>query len=173
MARLHLRVKLGNVTLFGMFSHTQTLRGVTNKIGKDKYFLMWDLENCTLQEATKSLLRIQNKYGLSDIFIVSDRDMSYRAYCYNIVNFKRFLMILCDTEYIDWNFIRWSVVRGEATLRTCRKQNRPQQRLVSVLQSYSMPILKDLKNVVYDTGRDKRGKVLHIDVKKGVVKVNG
>jgi len=148
-----------------MISHTQTLDGVTSKIGKDLHIIMWDLENCSLTECEDELRRIQNLFGLSDIFIVSDRELSYRAYCYNIVPFKYLLMVLCATKYVDWNFIRWSVVRGKATLRVSQKYNRKPQRLVSYLPSYVVPIPQTLPKVIYDTGYNKRGKVFSINAR--------
>lgn len=157
--RLHLRIKLHNLTVFGMLSSTQRLFGITNKIGKDKYFILWDIENCTLDECLKSLGRIQLRHHLGEIFITSDKERSFHAWCYNIVSFRKFLSIICDTKYCDWNFIRWSVARGQATIRTSQKKNRPKQRLVATIWGKHNPIVQNPLRVIYDTGIDKRGKV--------------
>ena len=49
--------------------------------------------------------------------------------------------------------------RKKATLRTSSKKGRPEQRVVWVLKSYSVPIHSDftVERVVYDTGLEKRG----------------
>lgn len=168
--KINVRIKVGNITLFFMVSQTQTLTGVTNKLGPNKFFLMWDLENCSLNQATKTLQTVQKNYGLSTIFVVSDHPKSYRAYCFSTVTFPKFLEIICATEYCDWNFIRWSVVRAEATLRTSQKQGRPKQKLVAVLESHKIvPIPKMCKRVVYDTGIEKKGKTIIFD--NGLLKV--
>lgn len=160
--RLHLRIKLHNLTVFGMLSSTQRLYGITNKIGKDKYFILWDMEDCTLEECLNELNKIQYIHSLGEIFITSDHERSFHAWCYNIVNFRKFLSIVCDTKYCDWNFIRWSVVRGQATIRTSQKKNRPKQRLVATIWGKHNEIVQSPNRVIYDTGIDKRGMVLQI-----------
>ena len=140
-----------------MFAKTQTLEGVTSLQPDGKHILMWDLEKCSLQQAKNTLLKAQNKYGLSDIFIVSDAQESFRGWCFSKVEFKTFLKILLDTEYLDWNFFWWTVKRGKATLRVSNKQNRSVQETVFVLQSYFAQIPESCERVVYDTGVEKRG----------------
>ncbi len=158
--RWNFRIRKFNHTFFVMFSETQTLEGVTSLIpnSNGKHFLMWDLENCTKEEAEKTLLDVQFKHNLPDVFIVSDKERSYRAWCYKLVDFRTFLKILLDTDYVDWNFFYYTVKRRKATLRVSNKKNRKKQQLVSVLESYSVSILDDeLERVIYDTGVQKRG----------------
>jgi len=97
------------------------------------------------------------KFHLSHIYITSDLEGSYRVWCYSKVDFKRYLEILLKTKFLDWNFFYWTVVRGKATLRTSNKQNRPPQKVVGILQSYSVPFPESCEKVVYDTGIEKRG----------------
>lgn len=122
-----------------------------------KHIVMWDLENCSLKQAKETLRKIQKEYCLSDVFIVTDSEGSYRAWCFSKVDFKFFLKILLETEFLDWNFFYWTVTRGKATLRTNSKKNREPQRVVSVLESYPVMFPSSCEKVVYDTGVAKRG----------------
>jgi hypothetical protein len=155
--RLNFRVKVGNITFFAMIAETQTLEGVTSLQYNGSHIVMWDLEGCTLQDAEETLREVQRKYILSHIYIASDAEGSYRAWCFSKVDFTTFLKILLDTKFLDWNFFYWTVKRGKATLRTSNKKNRAPQRLVGVLRSYFVSIPSSCEKVVYDTGVEKRG----------------
>jgi hypothetical protein len=157
--RVNFRFKIANFTIFVMLSKTQTLEGVTS-LQKDRrrHIIMWDLEKSNLKEIEKTLKNVQRKFHLSHIYVTSDIEGSYRAWCYSRVDFVTFLKILLDSiEILDWNFFYWTVKRGKATLRTSNKKNRIPQRVVSVLLSYPMPIPTSCERVVYDTGLTKRG----------------
>jgi len=155
--RFNFRVKFGNWTLFAIIAKTQTLEGVTSLQPDRSHIVMWDLENCTLDEAKRTLKDAQRKYCLADIFVVSDTKGSYRAWCFSKVDFTVYLKILLDTEFLDWNFFWWTVKRGKATLRTSNKKNREPQQLVGVLESYPVTFPISCQKIVYDTGLAKRG----------------
>lgn len=158
--RFNFRLKIRNLTFFAMVAKTQTLEGVTSLQKNGKHFPMWDIEGCTLKEAEITLLNVQRKYCLSDIFITSDKEKSYRAWCFYPVDFKTFLKILLDTDHIDHNYFDYTVKRERATLRTGNKKGRNPQEIVSVLKSYpqNIPVGKSIiQKVVYDTGIEKKG----------------
>jgi len=168
--RLNFLFKLGTVTVFFMISKTQTLEGVTSKVGEDEHIILWDLENCTLEQAKQTLADVQYKYRLGDIYITSDCEGSYRAWCFSRRPFKEYLKILLDTEHLDWNFFWWTVRRGQATLRTSNKQGRPPQKVVAYLKGYEPTEFPDkMVHVLYDTGLEKRGVVVKLgQVSRGV-----
>lgn len=159
--RFNFRAKFRNLTFFAMIAKTQTLEGVTSLQSDGNHIVMWDLEKCTLKQAEKTLTEIQKKYRLSHIYISSDNQHSYRAWCFSKVSFEIFLKILLDSlSILDYNFFYYTVKRRKATLRTSSKKGRPAQKVVSVLQSYYSPIpFKNsfVEKVVYDTGLQKRG----------------
>jgi hypothetical protein len=140
-----------------MVSSTQTIEDVSSLQLDGKHTPMWDLEGCTLKEAEETLRKVQRKYKLSDIYLVSDSEGSYRAWCFSKVSLKTLLHILLDSEYLDPNFFYYTVKRRKATLRTSNKKNREPQRLVSVLKSFPESIPSRMERVVYDTGLVKRG----------------
>jgi len=158
--RFNFRLKKFGHNFFVSLSEIQTLEGITSSQPSGKHIVMFDLEKCNLQQAEKTLGKVQTSYSLSDIFIVSDVEKSFRAWCYSQVDFKTLLKILLDVDYLDWNFFWWTVKRDKATLRTNNKKNRSSQKIVSVLESYSVPIPKLCEKVVYDTGVKKRGTTL-------------
>ena len=160
ISRFNFRAVIYGVTFFGMVAKTQTLEGVTSLQKNGSHIVLFDLENCTLQQARDSLKFVQKEYVLSDIFVTSDCKNSYRAWCYSKVDFTTYMKIMLDTKYLDYNFLYYTFKRRKATLRTGNKQGRPPQKLVSVLLSYPVPIHSDdctAERVVYDTGLVKNG----------------
>lgn len=158
--RFNLRIKKFGYTLFVMLSETQTLEGITSLQKDGKHIVLFDLENCSLQQAETALRNVQRKYCLSNIYVTSDAERSFRAWCYSKVDFKTLLHILLDvldSDYLDYNFFYWTVFKGKATLRINNKKNRPSQKIVSVLESYFVPIPESCEKVIYDTGIEKRG----------------
>ena len=142
-----------------MIAETQTLEGVTSLQPDGSHIIMWDLENCTLEEARDILREVQRKYGLSHIYIVSDLEGSYRAWCFSKVDFQTLLSILVDSlSILDYSFFYYTVKRRKATLRTSTKKGRGIQEVVSVLESYPVSIPSSaMERVVYDTGLEKEG----------------
>lgn len=147
-----------------MLAKTQKLEGVTSRTFNDDdgepdefHLPMWDLDNCTLKEAKQSLNYVQKKYRLSNIYITSDREGSYRAWCYTKVDLSTFLHILLDTKNLDYSFLYYTVKRKRATLRSNTKKGREPQKLVAVLETHFEPFPKLRERVVYDTGVDKKG----------------
>jgi len=158
--RANFRVKLFNYTLFFMLSHTQTLEGVTSLLPNGLHMPFFDIENCRLNKAENELRKLQILYDLSDIFITSDIERSFRSWCFGQVKFTDYLRMqldLIDAGILDYNFFWWTVKQSKATLRVSNKENRPPQKLVSVLKSYSVQIPETVEKVVYDTGVQKRG----------------
>jgi hypothetical protein len=158
LTRFNFRAKIGNITFFFMLAKTQTLEGVTSLQPDGTHIVLWDLENCTLEQAEETLRNVQMKYGLSHIYIVSDAEGSYRAWCFSRVGYEILLHILLDIEHLDLIFFDYTVKRKKATLRTSNKKDRPSQELVSVLESYPASIPETWEKVIYDTGLVKRGR---------------
>jgi hypothetical protein len=157
--RFNFRVKIANLTLFAMIAKTQTLEGITSIQKDGTHIVMWDLENCTLKQAEQILKKVQKRYRLSHIYLSSDCENSYRAWCFSKVTFETFLKILVDSLLIlDYNFFYYTVKRKKATLRTGNKKGRPPQKVVDILPSHYLPFNQStVEKVVYDTGLEKKG----------------
>jgi hypothetical protein len=168
--RVNLRIKKFGYTVFMMLAETQTLEGITSLLPNGKHNPLFDIEKRNPQQPEKEFLEqvinalseSQTKYWLPDIFLVSDNEGSYRAWCFAEVNFTDYLRMqldLLDAGILDYNFFWWTVKQGKATLRLSEKKNRPLQQTVNVLKSYSVPIpeIGSRERVIYDTGIKKRG----------------
>jgi hypothetical protein len=133
---------------------------------KHLHYVFWDLDNCTLNEAIEVLRKIQFDFKLGDIFILSDAEKSFRAWCWSKRPWITYLHVLIHTleaGILDYGFWVWTVRRGSATLRTSDKIDRENQKLVAILKGYEPTTLAEkLTYVIYDTGIEKRGKVIFI-----------
>lgn len=120
------------------------------------HYIFWGFDNCRLEVAKEQLRAKQEKYNLADIFIVSDKPNSYRAFCFSKRSFREYLEILLETKGVDWAFISWTMRRKKAILRTIPKVNRGQQEIVSILggyEPYSIP--QKVMREIYETGYTK------------------
>lgn len=170
--RVNFRATTNLFTFFGMIARSQKLEGVTTQVFDDKgkptknHYVFFDLEGTTLKIIKKILKRIQQKYGLSNIFITSDNNKTFRGWCFSIVSFDTLLKILIDCkEIVDFGFVQYTFKRKEATLRLSQKEGRPLQNIVAVIESFSVPFPKVMKHVVYVTGCEKKGSTIDIGVK--------
>lgn len=132
---------------------------------------LWDLEivkPCLnpLQLIKQALREVQIEYDLPNIWVNSDAEASYRAWCYAQVPFKTYLKILLDTEYVDPQFFFYTVKRRAATLRTSKKIDREKEKVVLFLPSYTVPFPKEREKVTYDTGIVKKGVRIELGNKK-------
>ena len=155
-----------------MYSDSQTLEGITSLLPNGKHYPLFDIDGCTLEETENGLMKVQISYGLSDIFITSDYDKSFRAWCYTQVKFTDYIRMqldLLDMGLLDYNFFYWTVNKGKATLRVNNKKNRPKQELVSTLHSFYVPVQLLREEAIYDTGTEKRGLTVFLGEKGRVI----
>jgi hypothetical protein len=156
----------------GLSRRSQKLEGITSQVfdesGKPtgKHYPFFDLESTSLENIKNNLQKIQRKYGLSNIYITSDNNKTFRGWCFSIVTFETFLKILIDCKSIlDYGFLLYTFKRKEATLRLSRKEGRPFQTVVYVLESFSVPFpYKTIRHVVYVTGCEKQGTTINLGV---------
>jgi len=172
--RFNLRIKKFGYTLFIMFSETQTLEGITSLLPNGLHNPFFDIENCCLEKAEIELGKVQVSYGLPDIYLTSDIDRSFRSWCFGEVKFTDYLRMqldLVDAGILDHNFFWHTVRQSKGTLRLSGKRDRPKQKPVSILKSYSVPIpdLGSRERVIYDTGIEKRGLTVFLGEKGKVI----
>ena len=141
-----------------MIATSQTLEGLTGLLKSGHHVIFWDIEGTSFEKAERTLKKVQKKYHLAHIYLVSDFKNSYRAWCWSRVTFPTLMLILTDSlSILDYNFYYYTVKRRKATLRTAKKKDRPQQKVISVLPSYFAEIPEEMERVIYDTGTEKRG----------------
>ena len=122
--------------------------------------ILWDLDDCTYEQAIKSLSDVQQQYNLGCINIISDKNKSYGAVCNTIVSFKELLHILIDTQFIDEIYVMYALRRMEAILRLSDKEGRLMHRDV-ILKLYNksdrLENNEDFYILNYETGFIKNG----------------
>jgi len=145
-----------------MFARVQIVSGISSRYSEDynQHRILWDLDECTLNQACDSLMKVQEWYNLGNIEIISDKEGSYGAVCNSIVSFKELLHILIDTELIDPLFVRYALERHEATLRLTDKVNRPIHRETICRLCRKSDRLYDeteYYTITYETGYTRKG----------------
>jgi hypothetical protein len=136
----------------------QNIEGITNEVigEEDKFYIFWDIENCALEQAVETLLDVQYRHQLADIFITSDKDSSYRAFCFSKRSFNEYMITLHNTKYVDYSFIWWTYKRHKSTLRTSGKAGRPLQDVVAFLRGYEpYELPSKIVRANYETGLEK------------------
>jgi len=160
--RIELRREFLNRVLYVMLSRIQKVRGISSRYSEDynQHRILWDLDECTLDDACDSLMKVQEQYNLGNIDIISDKEGSYGGVCHSIVTFKELMHILLDTELIDPLYVRYAFQRHEAILRLSDKMNRPIHRdTVCMLYRKSDRLWDDKEYYLssYQTGYVKEG----------------
>lgn len=160
--RIEIRKRFLNRVLYLMFARIQLVSGISSRYSEDynQHRILWDLDECTLNDACDSLMKVQDWYNLGNIEIISDKENSYGAVCNTIVSFKELLHILIDTELIDPLYVRYAVQRHEAILRLSDKENRPIHReIICKLYRKSDRLQNEQKyyTVAYETGYISKG----------------
>jgi len=147
------------ISILILFAITQKLHGITSLVPNSggKHIILGDVENCTLEQVIEESRFVQKKYGLSNIYIKSDAENSFRVWCFSLVDYKTLLKILLDFEHLDMVFFVYTVRRNKASLRDSEKNGRPPETVVAILGSYWMQIPDYIEEVFYDTGVVKRG----------------
>jgi len=144
-------------SLLVLFAKTQRLEAITTLLPNGTHFILADVENCSFEEVVEEAKYVQQKHGLSNMYIYSDMERSFRIFCYSLVDYKTLLKILLDFKHLDMVFFDYTVRRKKATLRYGKKENRQPPKLVKVLETYPMPFPEQVEQVFYDTGVVKRG----------------
>jgi len=157
------RITLPNHTFFFKASQKQRLYGVISNCldeppEKFMHYIFMDFDETPLPRLIrKTLIPVQVEFRIGDIFILSDKEGSYRAISWSKRPWMTYLHILhhCYPP-LDYNFFAWTIRRGAATLRDSNKADRMKQKIVQVLRGYeptSFP--SKIGHCMYDTGVEK------------------
>jgi hypothetical protein len=160
--RIEIRKRFLNRGLYLIFARVQIVSGISSRYSEDynQHRILWDLDECTLNQACDSLIKVQDWYNLGNIEIISDKNNSYGAVCHSIVSFKELLHILIDTELIDPLYVRYTIQRHEAVIRLSDKENRPIHReTICKLYRKSDRLWDEKKyyTIRYETGYIRKG----------------
>jgi hypothetical protein len=161
-----IRMRLGQWKFTFTMAPVQDVIGVNSQVGDNKHILMWDFDDQPLDMVEASLLHVQHRYFLSNIYILlSSPPSNYFAYCFQSYPWWLARSIIGATIGIDENFYKWGIFRKRFTLRVSPKDgNKP--KLVSILKSNANEDIdvKQLSSwVQYETlVRHNHGNIYHV-----------
>jgi hypothetical protein len=100
-----------------------TYYGVTNETSDGFYVPFWDfVENITPYDLVYSLEKVQKTYGLSNIHIIQTAPkQSYRAVAFDKMEWREYIGLLSETDFLDHSYLKHSVMRGRAVIRISNK----------------------------------------------------
>jgi len=160
--RINIRLKAKNITMFFMISKTYTVEGYTSRIDDNTHIFMIDFKEMPLEEVKKSLEEtkqyFEQKYKrkMSNIYIVSDKLNSYRAWSFTYITFEQLIELISVTKGYDVNYLRYTVAERQATLRISKKPNRDMQKIVAVIKGEKDVIPRSMIKKYYDIGNTKK-----------------
>ena len=157
--KITLRRKIGNLLIYGFITRTQSVTGLISKIpnGLDQHYPLWDFDNSNLDEVMESLETAKNDFMLNNIYIMSDKEGSYRAFSLTPVDFRTLLGIIIFTKGTDFQFFNWTVKRGYATIRMTEKIGRRDNKIITCIGNATEKLdLNKIQFVDYSTDLDGR-----------------
>jgi hypothetical protein len=165
--KITLSMKAFGVQSYHNISRYTTQKGFTSLLSNGNHIPLFDVDDCDDYDGLRnSFSESQQEYkdvngkSLSNIYVVSDNIKSYRLFCFSEVSFKTYLQLMADNyDYLDWGFIRATIIRGKGTLRSplSDKIGRMPQEIIDCLESYFVPIpLEKMEEVIYDTSNAKK-----------------
>jgi hypothetical protein len=97
--------------------------GVTNETPDGYYIPFWDFdERYTLSDVKETLKAIQDDRHLGSIYIIQTwPKQSYRAIGFDVMDWQFYISTLAYTDYIDWSYLKHSVMRNRAVIRVSQK----------------------------------------------------
>lgn len=133
---MYKKLNIGRWQFFAGAQRLQWVDGVSSFVdGGEEHILMWDFDEIPLTRVLNALVTVQHRYDLPRVYLLQSSPGNWIAYCFKRLPFRKALVIVADTEYVDWRFVQHSLVRGYFTLRISQKRGRPEPALHTVLPS--------------------------------------
>lgn len=154
---------------YSILTKVEHLEGINSKLKRkiDQHIILFDFDDMPIKNVMNSLKITQKKYDLGEIFIITDRENSYRAMCFKTVKFIELLKILIDTKGIDEYFIRYTARKGEATIRTTTKKGRKDIIIAGYLEGKYYKPPKTINLVSYISKIGENVKLWNADLRAG------
>jgi hypothetical protein len=118
------------VTL-GRWRFTFSMAPITKVVGVDStlkdgnHILMWDFDTDNYEAIVKALTRVQFHYHLPHVHIATTgKGHGFHAVCLKRTPWRKAVEIICATEGVDYNFIKYGIYRNHFTLRISPKCGR-------------------------------------------------
>jgi len=135
------------------FAPVTKVVGVNSRLPDGRHILMWDFDDVPYQIVRDSLITVQQRYLLPNIYVLQTNNRNYIAYCFRALLWRQAVEVIAATPEYDWNYFKYGIYRGQFTLRVTPKCGR-EPKLVEVLRSPQKEdvTVDDLKSwVEYET----------------------
>jgi len=120
---LQATLRLRSWRLWVSLRRVADMDGICSALGDDRHILMWDFDDTPISQVNTALRLVQITYDLPTIYVLeSNAAGSYLAYCFPSKPWREAVKIVIDTQGVDWNFVRLSMIRGYFTLRISAKR---------------------------------------------------
>jgi hypothetical protein len=120
-----IKVTLGRWRFTFSMAPTTKVVGVDSTLKDGNHILMWDFDGHTFDEVVCNLLKVLRRYKLPKIHICeTNKDKKYHAVCFKRTPWRKAVEIICATEGVDYNFIKYGIYRNHFTLRISPKCGR-------------------------------------------------
>jgi len=138
----------------------QWVKGITSAIPDTNYhYYMNDFDDCPLDKVIATLKKMKRwaktRYDIifNDITIIGgDLDNSYRCVSYTRLRFNELVECVAICEHIDPVWLRWIILRREATIRLSNKINREHPvKIVHIIKGKSPELPDKTDEVIYKT----------------------
>jgi len=138
----------------------QWVRGITSSIPETNYhYYMNDFDDYPLDKVIATLKKMKRwakiTYDIkfNDIIIIGgDLENSYRCVSYTSLTFNQLVECVAICEHIDAVWLRWIILRKEATIRLSNKINRyTSLKTVYTIKGKSSKFPDKINEVIYKT----------------------
>ena len=116
------RITIRDIRITLTIARIVKVSGFNSLLTDGNHILMWDFDDTTFNEVHDNLLTVQDAYRLPKIYILETmKDVNFMAYCFRRTPWKEAVLIVGQTEGVDWNFFKYGVYRDKFTLRVTDK----------------------------------------------------
>lgn len=121
--RFLISIRLGILRFVWQLALVQDTLGIASgQPFKSPQVLFWDFIKVEYKELCNSLMLIQDKFMIGDIYLFqSGNRQSYRAICIDLVELHYAQRIIAQTDYVDLEFLKFFLQYGYKTIRILEK----------------------------------------------------
>jgi len=147
----------------------QWVKGITSAIPESCYhYYMNDFDDYPLDKVIVTLKKMKrwaktkHDIDFNDIIIMGgDLENSYRCVSYTSLTFNQLVECVAICDHIDAVWLRWIILRREATIRLSNKIDREDAiKVVSIIKGKSSKIPYKIDEVLYKTVVSKEPEVI-------------
>lgn len=131
-----IKIRIAHWRFTWTFAPVTDVTGVNSTLPDGSHITMWDFDDVPLQDIVNTLTTVQYFHKLPNIYVLNTGLVNhYIAYCFKSMPWKRSILIVAETDFVDPNFFKYGVYREHWTLRVTPKEGR-KPKLVDIIHSF-------------------------------------